>query len=112
MEQRTARRIYQHYPIRVAGVDLSGRRFKVETVVDNISYGGCYFYLTRLPPAVGTKLFCVVQLSPTEVEEEAGVRVALYGRVLRTELKVSGACGIAAAFTKRRRLSRLGYRKL
>ena len=105
MERRSTLRLYQHFPVTVAGVDVSGKRFKLDTVLDNISSGGLYLYMhSRLPPAQGTKLFFVVRFSLDPNDVMPALRVAMRGVVRRVELKPSGACGVAVAFTRQRPL--------
>ena len=105
MDRRSTRRLYTPFPVTVAGKDVSGKRFKLKTVLDNISSGGLYINLYRqLPPVQGARLFCVVRFSLAAVGAGPALRMAMRGIVMRTELKPSGVCGVALAFTKQRPL--------
>lgn len=105
MERRSTRRLYTPFPVTVAGKDVSGKRFKLKTVLDNISSGGLYINLYKqLPPVQGAKLFCVVRFSLAASSAVPALRMAMHGVVVRTELKPSGVCGVAVAFTKQRPL--------
>ena len=107
MERRSSPHIYEPFRATVSGVDRSGTRFRFTTLIDNISGRGLYFYL---PPAIcpeaesaveeSMKLFFVVKL----FGEESAARVAMRGRVVRTELKPSGACGVGVRFSSHRLL--------
>jgi hypothetical protein len=97
-ERRSKLRLYGPFPAKVRGVDVNGKIFKVETVLDNISAGGLYLRLRqRLEP--DAILFVVTRLSASEVRAP---RVAVRGKVLRIEQKPDGECGVAVKITRHR----------
>ena len=105
MERRSTVRIDEPFPVTVVGVDARGYRFKINTVLSNISRAGLYLHLDLPQPfELGTKLFFIVRFSRTARHERPVPRFALRGVVVRTELKPSGAYGVAVAFTSYRHL--------
>jgi len=107
MERRSTLRVYEPFQVTIAGVDRSGERFRFTTLLDNISRGGLYFYLppaicpeVELPEEEQMKLFFIVEL----FGEESAARMAMRGRVVRRELKPSGACGVGVRFSSQRLL--------
>ena len=96
-EQRKSVRIHIPFPAVVEGVDVAGKQFKVDTVLDNLSKEGLYL---RLLPSVekGSKLDITFRLSATAVSEPSKPRVAVHGKVLRVEDRPGGACGVAVHF--------------
>jgi c-di-GMP-binding flagellar brake protein YcgR len=107
VERRNTPRINEPLRTIVAGVDRSGERFRFTTLLDNISRGGLYLYLppaicpeAELPITEGMKLFFVVEL----FDNQHGSQMAMRGRVVRTELKPSGACGVGVRFSNYRHL--------
>jgi hypothetical protein len=107
MERRSKPRIYEPFRATVSGVNRSGERFRFTTLLDNISGGGLYFYLppaicpeVELPEEEQMKLFFIVEL----FGEESAARMAMRGRVVRRELKPSGACGVGVRFSSQRLL--------
>lgn len=97
-ERRSKPRIYDPFPVTVQGVDASGEAFKFKTVIDNLSAGGLYLRLTRCVEQ-GMMLSASIRLSTAPAHEMPAPHVTMHGVVLRTELKPSGACGVALAFT-------------
>lgn len=101
-ERRHTPRIYDPFPTKVQGLDVSGKSFEVTTVLDNISAGGIYL---RLNPTVnvGTSLSIVFQLPSFSTRAEGTPpRVAVQGKILRVEPKHGGVQGIAVAITQHR----------
>jgi hypothetical protein len=98
-ERRLSPRVEASYPVRLKGVETGGRRFKEETLVQNLSSGGLYLRLTRAVP-IGSDVALVARLSTTGLA--ASVRLAARGTVLRVEPKPDGAFGVAVKFNQRR----------
>lgn len=94
VERRSKPRINIPFPATVEGVDKSGKQFKVDTVLDNLSKEGIYL---RLVPSVeqGTELSIVFRLSSSTQVEPSTPRVAVQGTVLRIEPKAGGVSGVA-----------------
>ena len=101
VERRSAVRIELPFPATVRGVDATGERFELDTVLDNFSGDGLYLRLAR-PVEPGMKLFIVVRLSIAPAREADAARVALRGVVLRVEPQADGRCGVAVAFRHHR----------
>ena len=101
VERRRKPRIYKPFPATVRGVSASGEPFQINTVLDNLSAGGLYL---RLMPRVeqGARLFIVIWLAPAPMGELTPPRVAARGRVLRSEPKPGGECGVAVRITRHR----------
>jgi hypothetical protein len=98
-ESRTTERIYQSFLISVGGKFESGVKFKIDTVLDDLSSGGLYL---RLPERVrpGTRLFAVVRIST--VPDVRAPRIAVVGVVTRSEPLPGGAWGLGVAFKRHR----------
>jgi hypothetical protein len=92
-------RIYQSFLIQVRGKFESGEKFKIDTVLDDLSSGGLYL---RLPEKVrpGTRLFAVVRISTNP--DVRAPRVAVVGEVTRSEPLPGGAWGLGVAFKRHR----------
>ena len=101
IESRSSPRIELPFPATVRGVDATGERFTLDTVLDNLSAGGLYLRLAR-PVRRGMKLFIVVRLSTCRDPEVPAARVALQGVVLRAEPQPDGRCGVAVVFQRHR----------
>ena len=100
-ERRSAVRIELPFPATVRGVDATGERFELDTVLDTFSGAGLSLRLAR-PVEPGMKLFIVVRLSTCRDPEVPAARVALQGVVLRAEPQPDGRCGVAVAFQRHR----------
>ena len=98
-DRRRKPRIYEPFAARVRGVD--GRRdpFEVEAVLDNLSAGGLYMWLKRHVEE-GLQIFVLFRLATRLAPEVKGLRVAAHGRVLRSEPRPDGACGVAVVFER------------
>lgn len=96
-EQRKNIRIRIPFPAVVEGIDVAGKQFKFDTVLDNLSKDGLYI---RILPWVeqGSELDIVFRLSGSAVKEPSQPRVAVHGKVIRVEEKPGGACGVAVHF--------------
>ena len=101
LEQRGAVRVAMPFPVMVRGVDRTGDRFTLDSVLDNLSATGLYLRLARLMEP-GAALFVVVRLSIALTQEAAVPGVAARGVVLRAEPQPGGTCGIAVRFTRHR----------
>ena len=97
-ERRRKLRLYGPFPAKVRGVDVNGKIFKVETVLDNISAGGLYVRL-RQQVDLDAILFVITRLSTREVRAP---RVAVRGKVLRIEQKSDDECGVVIVITRHR----------
>ena len=98
VERRGKPRIEIPFPSTVHGVDATGERFAIETVLDNISSSGLYLRLRqRIEP--GATLFVIASLSNTQRLDRQPLRVAMHGVVLRAELKPDGQGGVAMVFS-------------
>ena len=100
-ERRLSPRVEAAYPVRLKGIESGGRRFKEETLVENLSSGGLYLRLTRAVP-IGSDVALVARLSITPEEIATGVRLAARGTVLRVEPQPDGVYGVAVKFNQRR----------
>lgn len=100
-ERRLSPRVEAAYPVRLKGIESGGRRFKEETLVENLSSGGLYLRLSRTVP-IGSDVALVARLSTTPEETATGVRLAARGTVLRLEPKPDGGYGVAVKFKQRR----------
>ena len=98
-DRRRKPRIYEPFAARVRGVDGRGDPFEVEAVLDNLSAGGLYLRLKRRIEA-GAKLFIFFRLATRLTPEAKGMRVAARSRVLRSEPRPDGACGVAVVFER------------
>jgi hypothetical protein len=98
-EKRSKLRISVPFHAKVHGVDLTGKAFLVETVLDNISADGLYM---RIVPSLepGARLSIDVGLHTQSHVTEDSPRFSVDGVVLRTEQKPGGACGVAVSFAK------------
>ena len=97
--RRSKPRIDVPFHVKVDGVDQSGERFTIETVVDNVSGNGVYL---RMIPCVdlGARLSITLGLNtPSAVIDEAPCFL-MDAVVLRRETKTGGVCGVAAIFDR------------
>ena len=101
VERRRSPRIHTPFPTIVRGVDASGKLFRSQTTIDNISTDGLYL---RLMPCVelGTKLSVLVHISNSQIAGETTFRLRLDAEVMRIEPRPGGACGIAMVITHKR----------
>ena len=98
-DRRRALRIDVPFHARVNGVDSEGTHFSIETVLDNIGYGGLYM---RMMPDVemGAPLAIDVGLYTASHVTEDAPRFSVDGVVVRKERKAGGAAGVAVSFSK------------
>jgi len=101
IERRSVPRIATPFPTTVRGVDQSGDRFTIDTVLDNFSAAGLYVRLVR-PIAPGARLFVVVRFAVTPASRLPAPGVAAQGVVVRVDLQPNGARGIAIMFVRQR----------
>ncbi|HLF97606.1 MAG TPA: PilZ domain-containing protein [Methylococcaceae bacterium] len=95
-ERRIQPRLPGPFPVRVR-VTNAGRVFDTHTLADNLSEGGLYLQLPAQFTA-GTRLFTLCRLP-------GGASVAARCRVLRTDAKPLGLCGVAVRFSRARMLA-------
>ena len=98
-DRRRKPRIHEPFAARVRGIDGRGDPFEVEAVLDNLSAGGLYMWLKRHVEE-GLQIFVLFRLATRLTPEVKGLRVAAQGRVLRSELRPDGACGVAVVFER------------
>ncbi len=101
MERRRAPRIVMPFPATVRGIDVTGKPFEVDTVLDNFSACGLYLRLAR-PVEQGRQLFVVVRLSLAPAHAVPAPRVALHGVVLRVKPQPDSMYGLALSFARHR----------
>lgn len=97
LDRRRNLRIYEHFVLKVRGVDAEGVTFDIDTVVENLSSGGLYFRLKQRV-ALGETLFFVIYMSSVKEEKRAAPVVAAHGKVIRSETKGVGSYGMGVAF--------------
>lgn len=102
-ERRRGPRISFPFPARVRGTDASGKPFRLDTLIENLSAEGLYLKMNRGIMS-GTELTIAIRLSAASVELMNSTSVATRGVVLRTELQPDGTCGVAVRFTRHRLL--------
>jgi len=93
---RRSLRVHGCFPIRICGLDESGREFRTDSLADNISADGLYVQIIR-HVARGSKLFVMVQLT-------SGATIAARGLASRVEQRPHGLWGISIHFTRARLL--------
>jgi hypothetical protein len=98
MERRSKPRIEYPFPVTVRGVDATGKPFRVNGLLDNISASGLYMRLKRTV-MTGTRLLCVIRFASPISSKEAAARIATRGVVVRAEPFVDEKIGIAVKFT-------------
>ncbi len=101
VERRTKPRLRAPFSIRIRGAGEGGKRFEIETALDNLSAGGLYAKINR-SVALEAKLFCVIRLSTEAGDDASGPRIAVRGIVKRVEIQPDGSCGLAVLFTHHR----------
>jgi PilZ domain len=101
IERRGAVRVAIPFPATVRGMDQTGDRFTLDTVLDNLSSTGLYLRSARLVEP-GATLFVVVRLAVVSAQQVAAASVAVRGVVLRSELQPGGTYGIGVVFNGHR----------
>jgi hypothetical protein len=96
MDMRKTARVYGSFPVRMRGFDESGRVFKTNSLVDNLSAGGLFMQIGRRV-AEGSRLFVLVRFM-------TGAIVAARGVAVRIEQRPHGLFGVAVRFTHARLL--------
>jgi hypothetical protein len=99
-EAQSPPRLDEPLPVVVRGVDVRGKLFTLETVVDSFS---AHDFSVRLPYRLesGVRLFAVVRLSLAPAEVPAA-RVALRGLVRQVDPLPDGRWGTAVRITRHR----------
>ncbi len=88
-------------PVRVRGLDASGERFDLTTVLDNVSAGGLRLSMERrVRPA--SKLFFLIRIPIRPGNLACGMLVAARGLARRVEAQPDGRCTIAVEFERHR----------
>jgi len=100
VERRSTPRIELPFPATVRGIDRSGERFELATLLDNLSATGLYLRLAR-PVEPGATLFVVVRFAVAPAAVLAAPGVAARGVVVWVEPQ-PGAWGVAMKFTRQR----------
>jgi hypothetical protein len=85
--------IHGPFPARVKGADAGGRRFKVTTVLENMSVGCCHVRLEG-PAAPGAQLFVVTRIDRAVV--------VLRGTVVGVRAHAGGAHSVSVRITRYR----------
>jgi hypothetical protein len=101
IERHGAVRVAIPFPATVRGMDQTGDRFTLDTILDNLSSTGLYLRIAQ-PVERGARLFVVVRLAIASAHQIPAACVAVQGAVLRAELRSDGTCGVAVAFTRHR----------
>ena len=101
MERRLSPRIYEDFPVTVRGVDERGRKFRTETVVDNLSAHGLFVRVGVLLRR-GARLLTLVRISPAEERKAPAPLVALKGVITRVVPLADGRFGVGVQFTHHR----------
>jgi hypothetical protein len=101
LERRKNPRINVLFPVSVRVNDENGQDYHAETVLDNLSAGGCYLRLPRKPDP-GAKIFTVVRLSTAQERKARAPLVAAKGVIARLEPQADGSWGVAVCFKHHR----------
>jgi hypothetical protein len=97
IERRSSPRIYDCFPAKVCCKDLNGKRFEIETVLDNIGARGLYVRLSqRVEP--GAEVSVELRLSSANNASVFAPRLVTHGEVLRIEPPADGTFGVAIEF--------------
>jgi PilZ domain len=99
-EHRSVSWLAMPFPATVRGVDQSGDRFRIDTVLDNFSAAGLYVRLAR-PIEPGATLFVVVRFTVAPVARPTAPGMAARGVVMWAEPR-HGVWGIAVKFMRQR----------
>ena len=92
-ESRDEPRIYGPFPAKVKGFGPGGKRFVIDTVIENLSARDCCVCLIeRVEP--GERLFIAARIDKAVV--------ALHGKVLHIFLRADGMWGAFVTFTRYR----------
>jgi hypothetical protein len=101
-ERRTKPRINCSYPAIVQGWDVSGRKFRTNATLTNLSATGLYLVLnSKVQP--GRKLFVVFSLSATgQLGQGKAPMIAVDGELIRTNHPGQGAQSVALKISHNR----------
>jgi hypothetical protein len=100
-ERRREARFYRHFLIRVRGHEKSGKVFKIDGLLDNISPSGLFLRIPRKLD-LGARVLIGIRFSTEPADQEMAARVAVRGRVLRQEHQQDGFWGLALTVSKSR----------
>jgi hypothetical protein len=99
-ERRARPRVEEPFPVTVRGVDVTGERLDMDTVLDNVSEGGLYVRIPRRLE-LGSRVTVGIRFYDPETQSP-GARVAARGVVLRVESIPFGEHGLGVGFAKYR----------
>ena len=97
VDRRTKPRLAKSFHATVHGVNAQGAPFKLDTVLNNISASGLYFWSSQRVE-VGAALIVVSRLLNGASSEVSSPLVALRGVVVRTDHQ-RALCGVAVKLT-------------
>lgn len=92
LQFRQINRLHMHLPVRVTMSQAHQDGIsdpEVYTVTENISSGGCYFFLAQEPP-VGTRLELEITI-PGEVPDIPFAKICCRGKVVRVDCRTDDA---------------------
>jgi hypothetical protein len=96
-ERRGKLRISTPFHAMVRGINASGRRFELKTMLDNVSASGAYLRVSERVSQY-SKLDFFIEL--TKSEDAPGPLLEAEGVVLRLEPRPNGFFGLAVVFTR------------
>jgi len=100
-ERRRKARIYSSFSAVVRGVDASGKLFKTNATLENLSATGTYLRIAEQVEK-GAKIFLIAQISQRRAKTTTNV--AVKGTVSRVEAKPDGTSGVAVEILRHRLL--------
>jgi hypothetical protein len=100
IERRSVPRIASPFVVTIRGVDQTGDRFTIDTVLENFSEAGLFLRLVR-PIEPGATMFVVVRFAVAPAAWLAAPGVAARGMVVWVGSRL-GVWGIGLRFTHRR----------
>ena len=99
-ERREKARILDSFSARVQGIDLKGRRFELDAVLENLSSSGLYMRVREMVRE-GDQLSIRIHVPPVSDLTAPGLNVAAQGEVLRVD-RLTDDYGVAVRFKRRR----------
>jgi c-di-GMP-binding flagellar brake protein YcgR len=89
-ERRRKPRIYYPIPIKIRARGHLGERLEFETIANDFSAGG---FSANAPQECqpGRKLFYIIKFSLVKGDHKEAIKIAAYGKVLRSEKRRSGS---------------------
>ena len=103
MSCRAKSRINVSFTVRVRGVDVAGKDYEEDAVLDNLSASGLYVRLPR-NLEIDAEVFTFICLSSGHGSKTAPAGVAASGVVVRSEPQLDGSYGVAINFKRYRLL--------